>query len=54
MRTRRIAAAALLTPLFKHFRINLRVNAVNYNIEYVDTPYLILCHILRDETTYRF
>ncbi|KAF2536333.1 hypothetical protein F2Q68_00021434 [Brassica cretica] len=45
---------SLLTPLFKHFRINLQSYAVNYNIEYVDTPYLIPCHILRDETTYRF
>ncbi|KAF3540648.1 hypothetical protein F2Q69_00022695 [Brassica cretica] len=45
---------SLLTPLFKHFRINLRAYAVNYNIEYVDTPYLISCHILHDETTYRF
>ncbi|KAF2574979.1 hypothetical protein F2Q70_00002225 [Brassica cretica] len=34
--------------------INLQAYAVNYNIEYVDTPYLISCHILRDETTYRF
>ncbi|KAF3534093.1 hypothetical protein DY000_02040255 [Brassica cretica] len=45
---------SLLTPLFKHFRINLQAYAVNYNIEYVDTPYLISCHILRDETTDRF
>ncbi|KAF2562876.1 hypothetical protein F2Q70_00015402 [Brassica cretica] len=45
---------SLLTPLFKHFGINIRAYAVNYNIEYVDTPYLIACHILRDETTYRF
>ncbi|KAF3534099.1 hypothetical protein DY000_02040253 [Brassica cretica] len=45
---------SLLTPSFKHFRINLQAYAVNYNIEYMDTPYLILCHILCDETTYRF
>ncbi|KAF2609986.1 hypothetical protein F2Q70_00010286 [Brassica cretica] len=45
---------SLLTPLFKHFRINLQAYAVNYNIEYVDTPHLISCHILHDETTYRF
>ncbi|KAF2562840.1 hypothetical protein F2Q70_00014760 [Brassica cretica] len=45
---------SMLTPLFKHFRINLQSYAVNYNIEYVDTPYLISCHILRNETTYRF
>ena len=45
---------SLLTLLFKHFRINLQAYAVNYNIEYVDTPYLISCHILRYETTYRF
>ncbi|KAF3535803.1 hypothetical protein F2Q69_00019338 [Brassica cretica] len=36
---------SLLTLLFKHFMINLQSYAVNYNIEYVDTPYLISCHI---------
>lgn len=45
---------SLLTPLFKHFGINLRAYTVNYNIEYMDTPYLIACHILHEETTYRF
>ncbi|KAF3554595.1 hypothetical protein F2Q69_00014827 [Brassica cretica] len=45
---------SLLPPLFKHFGINLRAYAVNYSIEYVDTPNLIACHILRDETTYKF
>ncbi|KAF2533290.1 hypothetical protein F2Q70_00030829 [Brassica cretica] len=45
---------SLLTPLFKHYGINLQAYAVNYSIEYVDTRYLISSHILRDETTYRF
>ncbi|KAG5393480.1 hypothetical protein IGI04_023443 [Brassica rapa subsp. trilocularis] len=45
---------SVLTPLFKHFGITLQAYAVNYNIEYVDTPYLISCQILCDETTYRF
>ncbi|KAF2573455.1 hypothetical protein F2Q70_00003708 [Brassica cretica] len=45
---------SLLTPLFRHFGINLYSYAVNHEIEYVDTAYLIACHILRDETTYKF
>ncbi|KAF2553541.1 hypothetical protein F2Q68_00035218 [Brassica cretica] len=45
---------SLLTPLFMHYGINLQAYAVNYNIEYVDTRYLISSHIFRDETTYRF
>ena len=44
---------SLLTPLFKYFGINLRSYAVNHEIEYIDTPYLIACHILRDESTYK-
>ena len=51
---KRDRCGSLLTPLFKHLGINLRAYAVNYNIDYVDTPYLISCHILRDETTYQF
>ncbi|KAF2542995.1 hypothetical protein F2Q68_00031393 [Brassica cretica] len=43
---------SLLTPLFKYFGIDLRSYAVNHEIEYIDTPYLIACHILRDECTY--
>uniref|UniRef100_M4FIT0 Arabidopsis retrotransposon Orf1 C-terminal domain-containing protein n=1 Tax=Brassica campestris TaxID=3711 RepID=M4FIT0_BRACM len=45
---------SLLTPLFKYFGINLRSYAVNHEIEYIDTLYLIACHILRDESTYKF
>ena len=44
----------LLTPLFKYFGIDLRSYAVNHEIEYIDIPYLIACHILRDEYTYKF
>ncbi|KAF2574029.1 hypothetical protein F2Q70_00003250 [Brassica cretica] len=45
---------SLLTPLFKYFGINLRSYAVNHEIEYIDTPYLIAWHILRDGSTYMF
>ncbi|KAF3550870.1 hypothetical protein DY000_02006847 [Brassica cretica] len=45
---------SLLTPLFKYFGIDLRSCVVNHEIEYIDTPYLIACHILRDECTYKF
>lgn len=45
---------SLLTPMFKHFNINLNSYAVNYDIEYVDIAYMITCHILRDENTYKF
>ncbi|KAF2555206.1 hypothetical protein F2Q68_00015602 [Brassica cretica] len=45
---------SVLTPLFKYFGINLRSYAVNHEIEYIDTPYLIACHILRDKHTYKF
>ncbi|KAF2587384.1 hypothetical protein F2Q70_00035801 [Brassica cretica] len=37
-----------------YFRINLHLYTVNHKIEYVYTTYLIACHILRDETTYKF
>ena len=45
---------SLLTPLFKYIGINLRSYAVNHEIEYIGTPYLIACHILRHECTYKF
>ncbi|KAF3581416.1 hypothetical protein DY000_02031290 [Brassica cretica] len=45
---------SLLTPLFKYFGIDLRSYAVTHEIEYIDTPYLIACHILCDEFTYKF
>ncbi|KAF2620420.1 hypothetical protein F2Q68_00039224 [Brassica cretica] len=45
---------SLLAPLFKYFGIDLRSYAANHEIEYIDTPYLIACHILRDENTYKF
>ncbi|KAF3566999.1 hypothetical protein DY000_02015670 [Brassica cretica] len=45
---------SLLTPMFKYFGINLRSYAVNHEIEYTDSPYLIACHILHDEFTYKF
>lgn len=45
---------SLLTPLFQHFNINLSSYTVVSEMEYIDTPYLIACHILRDETTYKF
>ena len=45
---------SLLTPLFRYLRINLHLYTVNHKIEYVYTAYLIACHILRDETTYKF
>ncbi|KAF3508930.1 hypothetical protein F2Q69_00007456 [Brassica cretica] len=35
-------------------QINPGSYAVNHEIEYIDTPYLIACHILRDEYTYEF
>ncbi|KAF2558545.1 hypothetical protein F2Q68_00015593 [Brassica cretica] len=37
-----------------YFGIDLRSYAVNHEIEYIDTPYLIACHILRDKHTYKF
>ncbi|KAF2584204.1 hypothetical protein F2Q70_00035866 [Brassica cretica] len=45
---RKDRCGSLLTPLFKYFGINLRSYAVNHEIEYIDTPYLIACHILPD------
>ena len=44
---------SLLTTLF-YFGIDLRLYAVTHEIDYIDTPHLIACHILRDECTYKF
>ena len=45
---------SILTPLFKHFNINLDSYTVVPELEHIDTAYLITCHILRDESTYKF
>ncbi|KAL0853813.1 hypothetical protein Bca101_058965 [Brassica carinata] len=45
---------SLLTPLFKHFEIDLTAYECNAEPAYIDVPYLIKCHILRDESTYMF
>ncbi|KAF2571409.1 hypothetical protein F2Q70_00002507 [Brassica cretica] len=45
---------SVLTPLFKRFNINLDSYTVVPELEYIDTAYLITCHILRDESTYKF
>ncbi|KAF3526564.1 hypothetical protein F2Q69_00049246 [Brassica cretica] len=42
----------LLTPLFKHFGIDLSKYKVNTEIRYLDIRYLMACHIMRDEDTY--
>ena len=45
---------SLLTPLFKHFGIDLSKYKVNTEIQYLDIRYLMACHIMRDEDTYSF
>ena len=45
---------SVLTPLFKRFNIDLDSYTVVPELEYIDTAYLITCHILRDESTYKF
>ncbi|KAF2597400.1 hypothetical protein F2Q68_00010886 [Brassica cretica] len=45
---------SVLTPFFKHFNINLDSYTVVPELEHIDTAYLITCHILRDESTYKF
>ena len=47
-------SGSLLTPLFKHFCIDLRKYKVNTEIQYLDIKYLMACHIMRDEDTYNF
>ncbi|KAF2597998.1 hypothetical protein F2Q68_00007788 [Brassica cretica] len=47
-------SGSLLTPLFKHFGIDLTRYKVNTEIQYLDLKYLMACHIMRDEDTYNF
>jgi len=47
-------SGSLLTPLFKHFGIDLSKYKVNTEIQYLDIKYLMACHIMRDEDTYSF
>ncbi|KAF3543244.1 hypothetical protein DY000_02005416 [Brassica cretica] len=47
-------SGSLLTPLFKHFGIDLSKYKVNTEIWYLDIRYLMACHIMRDEDTYSF
>ncbi|KAF3550193.1 hypothetical protein DY000_02006773 [Brassica cretica] len=42
---------SLLTPLFKHFGIDLTKYSVNKEVQYLDIKYLMACHIMRDEET---
>jgi len=47
-------SGSLLTPLFKHFGIDLSKYSVNKEVQYLDIKYLMACHIMRDEETYSF
>ncbi|KAF2616417.1 hypothetical protein F2Q68_00038577 [Brassica cretica] len=47
-------SGSLLTPLFKHFSIDLGKYSVNKEVQYLDIKYLMACHIMRDEETYNF
>ncbi|KAL0790401.1 hypothetical protein Bca101_006647 [Brassica carinata] len=47
-------SGSLLTPLFKHFGIDLGKYSVNKEVHYLDIKYLMACHIMRDEETYSF
>ncbi|KAF2617046.1 hypothetical protein F2Q68_00039369 [Brassica cretica] len=47
-------SGSLLTPLFKHFGIDLGKYSVNKEVQYLDIKYLMACHIMRDEDTYSF
>ena len=47
-------SGSLLTPLFKHFGIDLGKYSVNKEVQYLDIKYLMACHIMRDEETYSF
>ncbi|KAF2585458.1 hypothetical protein F2Q70_00035692 [Brassica cretica] len=44
----------LLTPLFCHLELDPSLYQCNETTKFIDIPYLINCHILRDETTYSF
>ncbi|KAF3485106.1 hypothetical protein F2Q69_00052369 [Brassica cretica] len=45
---------SLLTPLFRHFELDISVYQCNETAAFIDVPYLINCQILRGETTYSF
>ncbi|KAF3573615.1 hypothetical protein F2Q69_00058452 [Brassica cretica] len=47
-------SGSLLTPLFKHFSIDLGKYSVNKEVQYLDIKYLMACHIMCDEETYSF
>ncbi|KAF3567600.1 hypothetical protein DY000_02016502 [Brassica cretica] len=47
-------SGSLLTPLFKHFGIDLSKYSVNKEVQYLEIKYLMACHIMRDEETYSF
>ncbi|KAG5414831.1 hypothetical protein IGI04_002398 [Brassica rapa subsp. trilocularis] len=47
-------SGSLLTPLFKHFGIDLTKYSVSKEVQYLDIRYLMACHIMRDEETYSF
>ena len=47
-------SGSLLTPLFKHFGIDLCKYSVNKEVQFLDIKYLMACHIMRDEETYSF
>ncbi|KAF3512288.1 hypothetical protein F2Q69_00004497 [Brassica cretica] len=47
-------SGSLLTPLFKHFGIDLSKYKVNTEIWYLDIRYLMASHIMQDEDTYSF
>ncbi|KAF3597907.1 hypothetical protein DY000_02021352 [Brassica cretica] len=47
-------SGSLLTPLFRHFELDLSPYQCNETMQFIDVPYLINCQILRDEATYSF
>ncbi|KAF3493029.1 hypothetical protein DY000_02053878 [Brassica cretica] len=47
-------SCSVLTPLFKHFGIDLSKYSINKEVQYLDIRYLMACHIMRDEETYSF
>ncbi|KAF3519503.1 hypothetical protein DY000_02058518 [Brassica cretica] len=47
-------SGSLLTPLFKHFGIDLSKYKANTEIQYLDIKYLMACKIKRDDDTYSF
>ncbi|WZZ70618.1 hypothetical protein YC2023_081988 [Brassica napus] len=47
-------SGSLLTPLFKHFGIDLGKYNINKEVQLLDIKYLMACHIMCDEETYSF